>query len=52
MVVKIWALEAFKGKMVFLGGFWFFKNFESGWRVLAQKIGLFRSVGIFLWIFG
>jgi hypothetical protein len=20
--VKIWALEAFRGKMVFLGGFW------------------------------
>jgi hypothetical protein len=26
MVVKIWALEAFRGKMDFLGGFWGFSE--------------------------
>jgi hypothetical protein len=48
----LWKL--FGGKMVFLGGFlgFFFLNFGSGWMVLAQKIGLLRSVRIFLGIFG
>jgi hypothetical protein len=45
---KIWALEALRGKIVFVGVFWFFLKFWSGWRVLAQKTGALAKFGIFL----
>jgi hypothetical protein len=37
---KIWALEAFRGKIVFSGAFWgFFLEFWSGSMVFPQKTG-------------
>jgi hypothetical protein len=37
LVQKIWVLNAFKGKMVILGGSGQFWNFWSGWRALVHK---------------
>jgi hypothetical protein len=50
--VKIWTLEAFRGKTVFSALFWIFLKFWSGWRVLAQKIGALAKFGNFSEIFG
>jgi hypothetical protein len=49
---KIWALEAFRGKMVFSGVFWGFLEFWNGWRVLTQKTGALAKFEIFSGIFG
>jgi hypothetical protein len=48
---KIWALEAFRGKTIILGGSGQFWNLLSGWRVLAQKTGALANFGDFSGIF-
>jgi hypothetical protein len=48
------ALEALKGKMVFLGGAGYLRNFLSGWKALKEKSrgsyevwGFFKDFGGF-----
>jgi hypothetical protein len=49
--VKIWALEAFRGKMVFSGGFWGFLKFCEWLEGLGAKDRALAKCGIFLGIF-
>jgi hypothetical protein len=52
---KIWALEAFKGKTVFLGGFGVILEFLEWLEGLGQKTGALAKFGDFqgfLWNFG
>jgi hypothetical protein len=48
---KRWALEAFRGKVVFLGVFWSNSRILEWWKVLAQKTGALAKFGKFSRIF-
>jgi hypothetical protein len=50
--VKIWALEAFQGKMVFLGGIWGFLKFWEWLEGLGAKDRALDKCWNFLGIFG
>jgi hypothetical protein len=47
---KIWALEYFKGKTVFLGGSEGICRFLSGWKLWHKRTGAIAMFGNFLGI--
>jgi hypothetical protein len=49
--VKIWALKAFRGKMVFSGGFWGFLKFWEWLEGLGTKDRALAKCGKFSGIF-